>query len=76
MNWFKNFFSRSPQQRVTDMQDSLSPHVGLANHAKQTRDVLDSLKRGGPIRKTGVYRLHKGERVLNKKQAMAYKMKK
>lgn len=28
-----------------------------------------SLKKGGKVKKTGVYTLHKGERVLNTKQA-------
>lgn len=28
-----------------------------------------SLKKGGKIKKTGIYRLHKGEKVLNSKQA-------
>jgi hypothetical protein len=35
---------------------------------------IQSLKKGGPINKTGLYKLHKGEYVLNKKKAMAAKM--
>lgn len=49
---------------------------GMLRHAQETRQMIDSLKKGGDIKKTGMYRLHKGETVLNKKQAMARKMKK
>lgn len=31
-------------------------------------EVLGSYKKGGKVKKTGVYRLHRGERVLNRKQ--------
>lgn len=30
--------------------------------------VIKSLEKGGPINKTGLYRLHKGERVISKSQ--------
>lgn len=30
------------------------------------RAAVPSMKRGGPVRKTGIYRLHKGERVVPK----------
>lgn len=30
--------------------------------------VQGSYKKGGKVKKTGIYRLHKGERVLNRKQ--------
>ena len=33
------------------------------------------MKKGGPIKKTRTYLLHKGERVLNKKQAKRWKGK-
>lgn len=77
MNW-RNFlgFGKKPEQRVTGMRDEMASKSPFMGRMKQTSDILDSLKKGGPIRKTGNYRLHKGERVLNKKQAMAYKMKK
>jgi hypothetical protein len=35
--------------------------------------VLDSLKHGGDIQKTGTYELHEGEKVLNKRQAKRYR---
>lgn len=35
-----------------------------------------SFKRGGPVRKTGLARVHKGERVLTKKQNRKYQSKK
>lgn len=33
------------------------------------------MKRGGRVKKTKVYKLHKGERVLTKKQAKRYEKK-
>lgn len=33
---------------------------------------LPRLKKGGKIKKTGAYKLHKGERVLNARQARRY----
>jgi hypothetical protein len=35
-----------------------------------------SFKKGGKVKKTGVYKLHAGERVLNKKQAAGGKVNK
>ena len=36
---------------------------------------VPSYKKGGKVRKTGLARLHKGERVLNKRQAKRYSKK-
>jgi hypothetical protein len=36
---------------------------------------LGSFKKGGKVKKTGVYKLHKGERVLNAKQTAKTKAK-
>ena len=36
---------------------------------------VPSKKKGGPIKKTRTYLLHKGERVLNKSQAKRYSKK-
>ena len=36
---------------------------------------IASYKKGGKVRKTGPARLHKGERVLNKKQTKKYEKK-
>lgn len=35
---------------------------------KEMQKPLGSYKKGGKVKKTGVYKLHKGERVLNRKQ--------
>lgn len=35
---------------------------------------VDSYKKGGKVKKTGLAKLHKGERVLNKKQTKKYDM--
>lgn len=37
---------------------------------------VPAMKKGGPIKKTRTYLLHKGERVLNKRQAKRYSKKK
>jgi hypothetical protein len=36
---------------------------------------VPAMKKGGPIKKTRTYLLHKGERVLNKSQAKRYSRK-
>lgn len=44
--------------------------------AKQmVKGGIPGLKRGAKIRKTKLYKLHKGERVLTKKQAKRYKQR-
>lgn len=39
-----------------------------AASSEQAPKVQGSYKKGGKVKKTGIYRLHKGERVLNRKQ--------
>lgn len=34
--------------------------------------ILGSFKRGGKVRKTGVYKLHRGEKVLTRKQSRGH----
>jgi hypothetical protein len=47
-----------------------------ADRAASSADrILASMRKGGRVKKTGVYRLHKGERVLNKRQAGRTKKK-
>jgi hypothetical protein len=41
--------------------------LGYLGGAIGTAAVIASLKKGGPIKKTGTYRLHKGEYVIPKK---------
>lgn len=36
----------------------------------------EGFKKGGKVRKTGLAKVHKGERVLNRKQARKYEAKK
>jgi len=36
--------------------------------------VLGGYKKGGSVKKTGLYKVHKGEEVISKKKAMARKM--
>lgn len=35
------------------------------------KDLLGSFKRGGAVKRTGLYRLHKGEKVIAKKNVRA-----
>jgi len=40
--------------------------------AEKQRETADSYKRGGKVKRTGMARVHKGERVLTKRQAKRY----
>ncbi len=62
-----SFFRRS-----NNVKRAIPVSAGLMNHAQQTRRMIDSLAKGGKIKKTGMYQLHKGEEVLNKKQVKKY----
>jgi hypothetical protein len=49
---------------------------GFIGQQKQLQDAIDgSFKKGGHVKKTGIYKLHKGEEVIPKKKAIAEKMK-
>lgn len=60
MSWF-NFFKSS-----NNVKKALPVSGGLMNSTMQTKNYIDSLAKGGKIKKTGVYKIHKGERVLEK----------
>jgi len=45
---------------------------GLASSGPDSSPMA-SFKRGGKVKKTGPAKLHKGERVLNKKEAKKYR---
>jgi len=45
----------------------------IAKKLARATPVLGSLKKGGKIHKTGLYKLHKGELVLTAKQAKRFK---
>jgi len=47
----------------------------IARSAARNTPILGSLKRGGKIHKTGLYRLHRGEYVINAKSAKNFKKK-
>jgi hypothetical protein len=50
-----------------------APKVGnLPTSTRQVPDFVGSYKRGGKIRKTGMAKVHRGERVLSKRQAKRY----
>lgn len=57
---------------------SNAPKVGgsIGDNARMKQQLLDgSFKKGGSVKKTGIYKLHKGEEVIPKKKAMSAKMK-
>lgn len=41
----------------------------IASKTYEKIPIIGSMSKGGPIRKTGLYRLHKGEYVVSKKKA-------
>jgi hypothetical protein len=55
-----------------------APKVGgqIGDNARMKQQLLDgTFKKGGHVKKTGIYKLHKGEDVIPaKKKAMAKKM--
>lgn len=60
--------------------DKQSPLVSLLKRAKtkagesmNRNKMMPSYKRGGKVKRTGAARLHKGEQVLNTKQAKRYR---
>ncbi len=42
---------------------------GMLGHAQDMKNYIDSLAKGGSIKKTGIYKLHKGEYVETKREA-------
>lgn len=70
-----NNLIQSPQTRVApktvQMAKGAIPDKGVrvrAPKALTPQSLLGSFKRGGRVHKTGVYKLHKGEHVLNREQ--------
>ena len=54
---------------------SAAPKITSADEMGAETSGVPSYKKGGKVRKTGLARLHKGERVLNKSQAKRYSKK-
>lgn len=52
------------------------PGGGDATKATMERTSGDEFKKGGKVKRTGLAKVHKGERVLTKKQAKKYAGKK
>ena len=83
MSWFPKFFGKKSTQ-PRDSQAALkslmasAPKVGgqMGENARMKHELLGSFKKGGIVKKTGAYKLHKGEEVIPaKKREMAEKMK-
>jgi hypothetical protein len=65
-------FAQAPAMPEVSAPAAVAP-VQVAHAPTQTVAVrAPSFKKGGKIGKTGVYILHRGERVLNKKQTLAH----
>lgn len=89
MSWLSNIFGgshksnlqatstpRDPEAPIKNLiKNAPMPSGQLGENARLKRELLGSFKKGGKVKKTGIYKLHKGEEVLNKKEAMAGKMK-
>jgi hypothetical protein len=78
LSWFGHQ-SGDPFEKTRGLRDSIAkqdtPTGSFMSHQKDIENALSgSFKKGGPVKKTGIYRLHKGEYVLNRKQAIAKKM--
>ena len=71
--------SKDPQAPIKSLIRN-APSTGNSNidaNAKMKRELLGSFKKGGTVKKTGIYKLHKGEEVVPaKKKEMASKMNK
>src|SRR5579859_7800231 len=48
---------------------------GTRAAAQGVKGTMGSYKKGGKVKKTGAYKLHKGERVLNPKQTKKFEKK-
>lgn len=75
-NAAENPILQAPQTRVApktvQMQKGAIPDKGVTKRGVKSftpQALLGSFKKGGRVKKTGIYKLHKGEHVLNKEQA-------
>jgi hypothetical protein len=84
MSIFSRFFGRSntaipkdPQAPIKSLMAKAPKATGqMGENARMKRELLGSFKKGGHVKKTGIYKLHKGEEVVPaKKKEMAEKMK-
>lgn len=53
----------------------LAAKAGAKRSTSMQSAEPDSYKRGGTVRKTGMAKVHKGERVLTKRQAKRFRSK-
>ena len=82
MSWFPKFFgkkSTQPRDSQAPLKSLMSsaPKAGgqMGENARMKRELLGSFEKGGIVKKTGAYKLHKGEEVIPaKKREMAGKM--
>ena len=74
MGLLKRFISYEMGRKKGSKKSSPAADSGSDDSGSDS-GVIDSLKRGGKIRTTGKYELHKGERVLTAKQAKSYRAK-
>ncbi len=68
--------NRTPQLQGPRMGQNVLGSPTASNRGRNSGFKLDSYKKGGKVKKTGLAKLHKGELVLTKKQAKKLKKKK
>lgn len=65
--------SKKKQQKKFQAQTVGSSGVNASGGSSSSSASPESYKRGGKVRKTGMAKVHKGERVLTKAQAKKYR---
>ena len=70
-------FQRSSDRQSGESGSAVSASISRidedSNAFRQNVQRLGSFKRGGKVKRTGDYKLHRGERVLTKRQAKRLK---
>lgn len=76
MSIFSKLFSRNPTTRIKAVRDNIAPNNPISSRSRQIDQALQgSFKKGGKVKKTGIYKLHRGEEVLTKDQAKTRALK-
>lgn len=68
---------KDPEAPIKSLMRNAPQSTGNANidaNMKLKRELLGGFKKGGKVKKTGLYKVHKGEEVIPKKKAMSKRM--
>jgi hypothetical protein len=66
-------YSGNPYRKLSDAEESQAGRTSFAIRKELREKVHPGFKNGGTVRRTGIYKLHKGEKVLTAKQARSAK---